>query len=279
MDHNNNQEKKPISDTKKYGLLGIAAVLLIGAYFVGQSININETYNTQAVAQPPQSDNMQTKSDDMKIPKKGDIITTGFDKRFASDQIQGDLSKTPKVTLIEYGSLTCPHCASFHKNALATIKDDYINSKKIQYIYRDYPLDGAALKGSLLAQCDSSKRAAFIDLLYKKQAEWTRGKSLKDVENNLIILGKMGGLSAEKVQACFDNKTLSENIIKIYKESGQLFDISATPTIIINNQKFTGGLDAKPLKQTLDIMLGMPKNDQENNQAEVKEVTAKKPAE
>jgi|GEM_PF-879236 len=245
-------QKEPISDLKKYSLLAIAAFLLIGAYFIGQAIDINETYNHEAHAEK----NDQNTQEQAQAPlKKGEIIAKDFNKRFDSDYIQGDASDKPVVTLIEYGSLTCPHCAHFHQNTLLPLKTPFIIGKKIQYIYRDYPLDGAALKASLLAKCDITKRSAFIDLLYKKQAEWTRGESIADIEKNLVMLGKMGGLPAEKAKACLNDKEEIKKILTVQKQSNTLFDITATPTIIVNNEKFTGGIDKDSLKNILDHLL------------------------
>jgi protein-disulfide isomerase len=252
--NNDNPQKPAISDTKKYALLVVAGILLIGAYFIGQSIEINQIYDSKATASVNHSD----------IPK-GEIINAENLKLFPSDQIMGDPSEKPVVTIIEYASLTCPHCADFHNNSLGKIKNDYINSKKIQYIFRDYPLDGAALKATLLAKCDLSKRQAFIDLLFKKQSEWTKAKTIEEIEKNLMLIGKIGGLSATQITECFNNTEATEEILAVQKESEALFKIQATPTILINNQKFTGGIKVNDLKNILDSLLSENSNPQKSN--------------
>lgn len=238
----NQESNQKNSDRKKYSLLAIAATLLIGAYFFGRSIQVDTVYNNQAVANTQKL-------------QQGENVQQDSLKLFPSDQIFGNPSEKPAVTIIEYGSLTCPHCADFHNNILSMVKHDYIDSQKVQYIYRDYPLDGIALRASLLARCDLSKRQAFLNLLYKKQTEWTKGSVIEDIEKNLLTIGKMGGLSAEKITECLKDKELTDTILDVQTQSSKLFKIEATPTIIINNQKFAGGLKADALKNILDNLL------------------------
>lgn len=241
--------KPPISNKKKYGLLALAAVLLIGAFIIGRFIDINPTYDHTTQAAEAHKE----------INIVGEKVILGDLKSLPSDNPIGDLSDNPVITLIEYGSLTCPHCAEFHENALASIREDYINNARIKYIYRDYPLDGAALKAALLAKCDISKRTAFLDLLYKKQMQWTQGKTIQDIEKNLMTMGKTGGLSSEKITECLQDKVMIESILSVQQQSGEAFKIEATPTIIINDQKFTGGLKADKLKKILDHLLDSEK--------------------
>jgi protein-disulfide isomerase len=266
MTDNNTPQKPPMTDKIKYTLLTIAAVLLSGAYFIGKSIQINPTYDNKAIASTP------VNPEDM---PKADIIKPENLKLFPSDEIMGDVSENPKVRIIEYASLTCPHCAMFHQDSLGVIKNDYITAKKAQYIFRDYPLDGAALKASLLAKCDLSKRQAFIDLLFKKQSEWTKAKTIEDVEKNLIMFGKIGGLSEEQITKCFNDKDLSDEILSVQKDSNTLFNIQATPTIIINNQMFTGGLKVHHLKQILDNALKVEDKAEDKKEETTKEETTK----
>jgi protein-disulfide isomerase len=244
-----NKEKTPISNSKKYILLGVAAVLLIGAYLVGNLIEVNKTYDTVAVA-----NTLKPVVKTADIPH-GEHLNTDTKKRFPSDQILGDASQNPSVTLIEYGSLTCPHCADFHTNVLSALKENYIDTQKIQYIFRDYPLDGAALKATLLSRCDMSKRQAFLDLLYKKQAEWTKGKTIGDIEKNLTVIGKIGGLSSEKITECLNDKKTIEEVLDVYKQSLALFNIQGTPTLIINDEKFAHGITPDTLKNIFDSLL------------------------
>lgn len=249
-----NQQKTPLSHSKKYLLLSVAAALLIGAYLVGNLINVNETYNTTAIANIPKPVVETTDT------PSGEQLTTDTTKRFPSDQILGDMSKNPKVTLIEYGSLTCPHCANFHINVLSAIKESHINTQKIQYIFRDYPLDGAALKATLLSRCDMSKRQAFLDLLYKKQAEWTKGKTIADIEKNLTVIGKIGGLSSTKITECLNDKKTTEDVLDVYKQSLTLYNIQGTPTLIINDKKFTANITPDSLKNIFDSLLAKQPN-------------------
>ena len=242
-------QKSALSDSRKYSLLAVAALLLFSAYFFGKEIKINETYNNTATAS-----NIKNGVNTPSV-LQGEIIKADMSKRFSSDEILGDTSEAPKVTMIEYGSLTCPHCAHFHMNVLHAIKEGYVNSKKIQYIFRDYPLDGSALKATVLSRCDMTKRQAFLDLLYKKQAEWTKGQTIADIEKNLMVIGKMGGLSAEKITECLADKQMTQEILDVQKQSTVLYNIEATPSVLINDKKFTGDMRADDLKNILDSLL------------------------
>jgi protein-disulfide isomerase len=243
---NASPKTQKLSDSKKYGLLVIAGILLIGAYFWLKQIDINQTYNHNAVA--------NTTDNNKPIPK-GETLKTEKLKIFPSDQILGDTSEKPLITMIEYGSMTCPHCAVFHTTILPMIEENYINPKKIQYIFRDYPLDGAALKATLLSKCDMSKRQAFLDLLYKKQQEWTKGATIADIEKNLLVIGKMGGLSEEIITKCLNDTEIINDTLTIQQESTKLYAIEATPTILINNQKFSGNIDIDDFKAIFDSLL------------------------
>jgi protein-disulfide isomerase len=240
MDNNNHSsDNTDMPKSKRYMLLGTAAALLVGGFLFGK-FGPWPSKPEQATASP--------------LSVGGETVKSTI-KLFPTDEIIGDPSEKPVVTMIEYGSLTCPHCAEFHSEHLQKVKSSYIEKKKIQYIYRDYPLDGAALKAALLARCDLSKRQAFINLLYEKQKEWTKGTTLQDIEKNLTILGRVGGLSAEQVKKCLASEDTIKDILSVQKESDKIFDIQATPTIIINDQKFDGGKNSEELVQIIDALL------------------------
>ena len=227
-------------ETKKYLLLGTAAILLIGAFVFGKMIDIPNRDNGVAVAQEISSG--QEKSSAVEI--------------FADDMILGNQDKNAKVTIIEYASMTCPHCAAFHNGVGQKLYENYVKTNKVRFIYRDFPLDGAALKAAQLAWCDASKRKAFTDILYKKQAEWTKGATRGDVVQNLEAIGKMGGLSSDKMKECLFSKTLEEQIIARQKHGAENFTIKATPTIFVNGKAFEGETSYEDLQKYIDGQLG-----------------------
>lgn len=225
-------------DTKKYLLLGTAAVLLIGAFVFGRMIDIPNN-NGVALAEEASS------SKD----------TSSAYETFPDDMILGNQDKNAKVTIIEYASMTCPHCAAFHNGVGQKLYENYVKKNKVRFIYRDFPLDGAALKAAQLAQCDSTKRKAFTDTLYKKQSEWTKGDK-DSVIQNLKIIGKMGGLSSDKMEECLNSETLEKQIIARQKHGADNFTIEATPTIFINGEAFKGETSYDDLQKYIDGQLG-----------------------
>ncbi|MEM6602554.1 MAG: thioredoxin domain-containing protein [Pseudomonadota bacterium] len=230
------QQPPPQTPQKKYLLLGTAAVLLIGAFLFGRWIDIPATYGN-AASQEPAS---QTASSTYQI----DV--------FETDLIIGEL-ENPVITLVEYGSMTCPHCADFHNNIASVLKNKYAE-KPVIFIYRDYPLEKFALKAAILARCDESKRQAFVDIIYKKQKSWIRG-SESVILQNLNMLAKMGGLSLEAYAACQEDQALIEKIVKERKYGSDHFAIDATPTILINGKKAPNGEDIEYFTQEIDDLL------------------------
>jgi len=169
---------------------------------------------------------------------------------FTGDVIEG--SADAKVTVIEYASLTCPHCASFHKTIYNPMKPDYIDNGKIQYIYRDFPLDNFALAASVIARCGGEKRyVGMIDLFMDKQSEW---RGADNVLDELKRLARLGGLGSEQIDTCMADKELGQSIIDRARQGQEVFDVSSTPTVLINGEKFRA-TNLAALREKLDSML------------------------
>lgn len=154
----------------------------------------------------------------------------------ADDRVLGK-SDAP-ITIIEYSSLTCPHCAAFHADALPQIKTNWIEEGKAKLIYRHFPLDALALRAAAVANCIEGDRFfAFLDVLYRNQQRWTRS------EDPLAALGKLAalaGLGEERFQACVGNEEEMNRILKAAQKGREEFGIEATPTIIVNGKKMQG---------------------------------------
>ncbi len=149
------------------------------------------------------------------------------------ERVMGDASAP--VSIIEYASLTCPHCADFEKNVLPKLADKYIATGKVKLIYRDFPLDGNALKAAQLAQCMPEDRYfPFIKTLFDTQASWASSEPTNNVEASLTQLAKLAGLPGERITACFANTKLQDALVKRRMEASKQFNIEATPTFIIN---------------------------------------------
>lgn len=157
------------------------------------------------------------------------------------------------VTIIEYASLTCPACGQFHNQIMPGLKKEYVDTGKVRLVYRDFPLDRYALAASMLARCAGPDRYfGFIDVLYRNQSRWT------SAQNRLAALEKLarlGGMSTEQVQTCLRDQDLQRKILQQRIDGNKEFQISGTPTIIINGQKFDSALSLDQLRAVIDPML------------------------
>tara|TARA_B100000035_G_scaffold156567_1_gene133349 strand:+ start:1582 stop:2223 length:642 start_codon:yes stop_codon:yes gene_type:complete len=161
--------------------------------------------------------------------------------------------KEASITIVEFASLTCGHCAKFHNEVFPKIKKEYIDTGKIEFTYRDFPLDKFALKASVIARCSGNDRFfSFLKVLYKKQKDWT---STQDPFKSLLKIAKLGGLKNDEIKVCVGNKSIEDGILKQRLSSSKKYDIKATPTIYINNEKYDGDLTFEALKLKIDSLL------------------------
>jgi protein-disulfide isomerase len=157
------------------------------------------------------------------------------------------------VTMIEYASLTCPHCAHFHNDILPAIKKEFIETGKVRMIYRDYPLDQLALTGSILARCAGPDRYfPFISVLFDQQKNWARASNPLTA---LARLARLGGMSQAEFEACLKNKEVADSVLQQRLDGQKSFQIGSTPTIIINGQKFSGALSVDQFRAVVAPML------------------------
>ena len=144
------------------------------------------------------------------------------------------------VTITEYASMTCPHCAAFNEKVFPRIKSEYIDSNKIRYVFREFPLDIKAAAGSMLARCiardDSGKYFAVIDMLFRQQNDWV----LKNTTDTLTRIGKQAGLSQQAVEDCLKDQALLDKIVADQKYASEVLKVDSTPTFFINGDKIKG---------------------------------------
>jgi len=146
------------------------------------------------------------------------------------DRILGD--PNAPITMIEYSSLTCPHCRQFHTEILPKIKKNYIDTGKVKLIYRDFPFDQLGLLATVMARCAPPKRYfGFIDVLFQKQPDWSRSQNPFE---ELSRIGKLGGLNPSDFDACLKNQELIDGLVEKRLEGQKKFDVNATPTFIID---------------------------------------------
>ncbi len=153
------------------------------------------------------------------------------------------------IEIIEFASLTCSHCAHFHQEVLPRLKSDYIDSGQVRFVYRDFPLDRYALYGSMLARCSGDKGFfPFIDVLYAQQPKWMRAA---DPLKSLGQIARQSGMTSEDFKVCLSNQAIEDGILADRLESQRQYDIQATPTIIINGEKYEGKKTFEAIERTI----------------------------
>jgi protein-disulfide isomerase len=147
------------------------------------------------------------------------------------------------VTIMEYASLTCPHCAEFERETLPKIKEAWIDTGKVKLVYRDYPLDGTSLHAAMVAQCAPADRYfAFIETLFRNQNSWVRN----DAEQAVSRIAKLAGISDEQFKKCWNDEALGNAIVASRKTAAESYGVQSTPTFFINGTRLVG---AQPYEQ------------------------------
>lgn len=156
------------------------------------------------------------------------------------------------VTIIEYASLTCPHCASFHAEVLPAIKKEFIDTGKAKLIFRDFPLDQVAFAGAILARCAGpEKYFTYLNVLFAQQRQWA---SAKDPMAALKQIARLGGMPAEQFDKCLADKPLGDYILAQRLEGNQKFNVNSTPTLIINGKAESGVPSLDELRKKLNAL-------------------------
>ena len=159
-----------------------------------------------------------------------------------------------KITIIAFESLTCSHCANFHKNVYPELKKEYLDTGLAKIEFRHFPLDIAAFNASKVAQCNNDGNSDILESLYANQQKWVKGSSVEEANKNLQIFLKNEGFSID-FKSCVNNKNIEDFVLNDRIEGAKNFKISSTPTIIINNKKFEKKLNYKNLKKALEKMI------------------------
>ncbi len=159
------------------------------------------------------------------------------------------------VTITEYASMTCPHCANFSETVFPKIKSEYIDSGKVRYVFREFPLDLKAAAGSMLARCiakdDAPKYFAVIDLLFKQQSEWV----MKNTTETLTRIGKQAGLTQQAVEDCLKDQALLDKIAADQKFANEVLKVNSTPTFFINGEMVKGETSFEEFDKKIKALL------------------------
>tara|TARA_B100000953_G_scaffold297389_1_gene292128 strand:- start:605 stop:1180 length:576 start_codon:yes stop_codon:yes gene_type:complete len=159
-----------------------------------------------------------------------------------------------KIKLIVYESLTCGHCAKFHKDVYPELKEKYIDTGLAVIEFKSFPLDLAALNASKVAHCKNDGKSEILHFLFNNQSKWTKGDTVEEFNTNLkeLLDGQKFGIDFNK---CIDNKKIEDYVLEDRIEGVKKFKINATPTIIINDKKFDKPLTFKNLKKFLEKLI------------------------
>ena len=184
------------------------------------------------------------------------IIVLGSFSNLNAEEIKRIIvgNKDAKITIIAFESLTCSHCANFHKNVYPELKKEYLDTGLAKIEFRHFPLDIAAFNASKVAQCNNDGNSDILESLYANQQKWVKGSSVEEANKNLQIFLKNEGFSID-FESCVNNKNIEDFVLNDRIEGAKNFKISSTPTIIINNKKFEKKLNYKNLKKALEKLI------------------------
>ena len=163
-------------------------------------------------------------------------------------------SSDAKIELIVYESLTCSHCADFHKNVYPALKENFVDKGYVKIEFRSFPLDIAALNASKIAYCKNDGKSDILHFLFKNQEKWAIGSKIEDINSNLKKILVSGKYEID-IDKCINNKKVEDYILEDRINAVKKFKLNATPTLIINNKKFDKPLNYKNLKKTLEKLI------------------------
>ncbi len=236
-----------MSTSKSSGkLVIIALVALVGGLagfgYFNQAAKLDDTAQHASSSEPATSE-----------PATSSTIDTTILEIKKDDIVLGD-SKAP-VTMVEYSSLSCPHCANFHAKTLPDVEKNFIETGKVKLVVRAFPLNEPAAKGAMIVECagqNGLKRENFLKVLFDMQAQWAFSEGfLKDLKQIALV----GGLDSAAFDSCVNDKDLETRILTSRQEAETKLAISSTPTFFINGKKFEGEPSIDGFKQALDAAI------------------------
>jgi protein-disulfide isomerase len=241
-----------------FGLIILVLVASVGAWFYLKE-DVPPALNDPAVTSPmdPAAEEAQDaapvvedtievpEADSSSMPSTPDFEETGALNIERVMAVRALGNPNAPIHIIEYASMTCSHCAHFHNDVLPKLKEKYINTNKVYFEFREFPLNDPALKATITARCLPVERYdSFVSLLFKNQEKWATGI---DYMSYLKQNSKLAGLSDEQFQACHDSGEIKNRIAAVMQDAQDRWKISSTPTFVINNgaQTISG---AQPLE-------------------------------
>ena len=163
-------------------------------------------------------------------------------------------NKDAKITIIAFESLTCSHCANFHKDVYPELKRNYLDTGLAKIEFRHFPLDIAAFNASKVSQCNNDGDSEILNKLFTNQQKWVKGSSAEEANKNLKKFLVNEGINVD-FETCINNKEIEDFVLNDRIDGVKNFKVNATPTIIINNEKFEKSLNYKNLKKALEKLI------------------------
>ncbi|RST87869.1 DsbA family protein [Aquibium carbonis] len=220
-------------------LLPAAAMLASCSDAAGpaQAQSTPDTTTTGATAAKPAS---RGKVDMAKLLEEGSL----------PDKVYGQADAP--VTIVEYASMTCGHCATFHISTFPELKSKYIDTGKARLILREFPFDPRAEAGFMLARCSQDKYFAMVDVLFKQQDTWAR---VQDARTALLQIARLAGFSQESFEACLTDQQLLVDVRAVKDRGEKNFGVDSTPTFFINGDKYPGAMSIGEFSAIIDPLL------------------------
>lgn len=222
---------------------GMAATALLAVAACGENASDNSTAEDSragAAMQTPASESAQTETaaqaTDSAASSAGATEQSSDDGAFYGDYVVG--AEDAPITLVEYASFTCSHCANFHRLVYPKLVENYIEPGKVKFVFRHFVRDGADVAASVVARCRGEERfGAMKDLFFDRQSQWLSGvKTIQDAMDNLAAVARRAGVSRAQFDRCVANENIQNHVIEMTRAGADQFDINATPTLIMNGE-------------------------------------------
>jgi protein-disulfide isomerase len=157
------------------------------------------------------------------------------------------------VTVVEYMSMTCPHCRQFHEETYPALKEKYIDTGKVRFVLREFPLDPRAAAAIMLARCAPNDQFfPMVDVLFKRQTVWA---TAQDARTELLNIAKLAGFTQESFEACLTNQQLLDDVNSVRTTAGEDFGVDATPTFFIDGKRYSGDMSIGQMSAIIDPLL------------------------
>lgn len=173
------------------------------------------------------------------------------------DVVMGD--ENAPVEIVEYASMTCPHCKAFHEGTFKELKSEYIDTGKAKFILREFPFDPLAAGVFMLARCSGDNYYDVVDLFFERQAEWTNTRAENEAERPLAVMRKLAlqaGFTDDSFRACLTDQKLLDGINAVKDHGYSEMGVRATPTIFVDGEKLDGTRDIRAFRDIIDPKLG-----------------------